>query len=144
MTVQTSILHLKLMNIFLIPERLISVMIRARQRDTQLQHQLLWYLLTSQNGKELSHLEKLLAEAKLPGCLQPSFLLPCLLGFLCFGGSSADYSLSQDLLMRQRDRTQTWKWQRLLWERITILSPHHLLVYLNFCNSVKFSQAVTF
>lgn len=58
-------------------------MIRARQRNSQL---LLLYLLTSQNGKDISRLEKLLAEAtqaRLPAGLFPAPLPAWLLVLWC-------------------------------------------------------------
>lgn len=70
-------------------------MIRARQRNTQLQHQILWYLLTSQNGKDVRHLEMLLADAKqarLPAGLFPA-PLPAWLLVLIMGDSSILVSL---------------------------------------------------
>lgn len=73
MAAQTRILPLKVTNIFLNPEKLIHIIIRSGQRNTPLQHQFLWCLVTSKNGKDLGHLENLLAEAKQAACMP----LPC-------------------------------------------------------------------
>lgn len=97
-------------------------------------------LVISQNGEapwDLSFLEHSLAETKQPA--STFSLLPCLLGFSCFGGFSAGNSVSQKIL----NQTVLRFWNgKVLWERITAIPTHFLLI--TYISVVLMSEAIIF